>query len=85
MPPGWKPGDPIPLPDIAALQQAAAAAAQQAAAPEAGAEEARPPTAAPAKPLLQRPQFDASFLMMDNDYEVASEEDFSSDEDSGED
>ena len=79
MPAGWKPGDRIPIPDIAALQAATAAAA----ATDVAAARVPPSAAGTAKPLLQRPQFDASFLMMDNDYEVASEEDFSSDEDSG--
>ncbi len=87
MPPGWKPGDPIPLPGGADAQAAPTGqpgAAQPAAPAAPPAQEAgslqKPP---PPRPLLQRPVFDADFLMLGEDNE-AVEEDFSSEEDSDE-
>ena len=88
MPPGWKPGDPIPLPGSAAAQAAPtgkpavaqhAAPAASPAQPEAGSLQKPPPP----RPVLQRPVFDADFLMLGEDNE-AVEEDFSSEEDSDE-
>lgn len=85
MPAGWKPGDPIPLPDLAALQQAGGTAGAAAPAAPEPVKEAPTAAAAPARPLLQRPVFDASFLMLDNnDLEEADEEFSSSEEDSEE-
>lgn len=83
MPAGWMPGDPIPLPHMAALQQAAASTATISVVPVSGPEAARAPAVVPVQKLLQRPQFDASFLMLDNDDEEV-EEDFSSEEESDE-
>lgn len=81
MPAGWMPGDPIPLPHMAALQQAAASTPAIPLLPVSGPEALRAPAVVPVQKLLQRPQFDASFLMLDNDDEEV-EEDFSSEEES---
>ncbi len=89
MPPGWKPGDPIPLPGSAeaqatpAGQPAAARPAGQPTAPLAQQEAGSLQKPPPPRPLLQRPVFDADFLMLGEDNE-AVEEDFSSEEDSDE-
>ena len=86
MPPGWKPGDPIPLPGAAAeAAQVQAPATSQPAAPapppllEAGSLQ-KP---APPRPVLRMPVFDADFLMLGADNE-AVEEDFSSSEEESE-
>ena len=83
MPPGWKPGDPIPLPVATATTQTAAATSQPAAPlpPQQEAGSLQKP--APPRPVLQRPVFDADFLMLGVDNE-AVEEDFSSSEEESE-
>ncbi len=83
MPPGWKPGDPIPLPGAVETAQAAPAASQPAASVPPPQEAGSLQKPAPPRPVLRMPVFDADFLMLGADNE-AVEEDFSSSEEDSE-